>query len=323
VSQLPAPERADEFSFVLLADRTGMARPGVFERAIEVTNLLRPAFAIQLGDTVEGYTTDPDEAAAMWDEVDAMTARLDVPFLRIPGNHDVSNDVMRQVWLQRNGPLHYHFRFDDVLFLMVDTQDPPLPLIDCLRPVDDAGRQALPEAVAEFVDTLEGRPENEVIAEIVDKLADDPELIDALLRAIKSGTQPARIGARQITQLVQAINEHGDARWTIVCMHMPAWQGEGHPAVDLLKAALGRRPYTVFAGHCHNYLHTTIDGCDHIRLGTSGGMRPLDTQNGDLDHVTLVTMTSTGPRIANIGLEAVSGPQGEPLTPTSLEASPT
>jgi hypothetical protein len=321
MNELPAPLRADEFSFVLLADRTGMARPGVFERAIEVTNLLRPAFAIQLGDTVEGYSDDPGEIAGMWDEVDAITAKLEVPYLRIPGNHDVSNPLMRRIWLERNGQLHYHFRFDDVLFLMVDTQDPPLPLIECLRPVDAEARRAMPLELADFVDGLQGRPDPEVITAIAGKLEDDPELIHALLRAIKSGTQPARIGAKQITSLIQAVTEHDDVRWTVVCMHMPAWQGDSHPALDLLRATLARRPYTAFAGHCHNYQHSTIDERDHIRLGTSGGLRVLEGQDGDFDHVTLVTMTAAGPRIANIAVDAVVGPEGGAFLPAPLEAS--
>jgi hypothetical protein len=106
-------------------------------------------------------------------------------------------------------------------------------------------------------------------------------------------------------------------------MHMPAWQGESHPALDLLRTALGRRPYTVFAGHCHNYQHTTIDERDHIRLGTSGGLRVLAGQDGDFDHVTLVTMTAAGPRIANIGLEAVVGPEGGAFVLPPLEPSTT
>lgn len=322
MNELAAPARPDEFSFVLLADRTGMARPGVFERAIEVTNLLRPAFAIQLGDTVEGYSDDPDEIASMWDEIDAITAKLEVPYLRIPGNHDVSNDLMRRYWLERNGELHYHFRFDDVLFLMVDTQDPPLPLIDCLRPVDEDALRNMPPELVLLIDDLVGRPDGEVIAAIAARLEDDPELIRVLLRAIKSGTQPARIGARQITSLIQAVTEHDDVRWTVVCMHMPAWQGESHPALNLLRAALARRPYTVFAGHCHNYQHTTIEGRDHIRLGTSGGLRVLEGADGDFDHVTLVTMTEAGPRIANIGLDGVVGAEGGALVPAPLEVTP-
>lgn len=323
MNELAAPARPDEFSFVLLADRTGMARPGVFERAIEVTNLLRPAFAIQLGDTVEGYSDDPAEIAAMWDEIDAITAKLEVPYLRIPGNHDVSNDLMRRYWLERNGELHYHFRFDDVLFLMVDTQDPPPPLIDCLRPVDEDALYAMPAELVTFVDGLVGRPDAEVIAAITARLDDEPDLIRELLGAIKSGTQPARIGARQITNLIQAVTEHDDVRWTVVCMHMPAWQGEGHPALNLLRAALARRPYTVFAGHCHNYQHTTIEDRDHIRLGTSGGLRVLEGADGDFDHVTLVTMTEAGPRIANIGLDAVVGAEGGAFVPVPMEVTPT
>jgi hypothetical protein len=120
------PSRPDEFSFALLSDRAGGARPGVFERGIEVLNLLRPDFVVQIGDGIEGYTTDPELLAAQWAELDAVTDRLEVPLFRLPGNHDVSNELMRTEWLRRHGALHYAFRYRDVLFCMLDTQDPPL-----------------------------------------------------------------------------------------------------------------------------------------------------------------------------------------------------
>lgn len=333
MNRLPTPPvRAGEFSFVLLADRTGMARPGVFERAVEVTNLLRPAFAFQIGDTIEGYTADIDEIAGMWEEIDAITAALDVPYLRIPGNHDVSNETMRRVWLERNGPLHSHFVFDDVLFLMVDTQDPPPPLIDFLRPVGADARRTVPADVARLVDGLEGRSESDVIAELSIRLADEPDLMATLLTVIKDGTQPAHISTEQIAELEQAIAENAGVRWTVVCMHIPAWQGDGHPAVDRLHDALADRPYTIFAGHCHNYEHTTIEGRDHIRLGTSGGIQAPGGHGSGVDHVTLVTMTAQGPRIASIVLDGVMGSQGQiratdshqwGLSPKAVTQSPT
>ncbi|UGQ10184.1 hypothetical protein LO772_25360 [Yinghuangia sp. ASG 101] len=44
------PGRDDErFTFALISDRTGAARPGVFERGIAALNLLAPAFALQVG----------------------------------------------------------------------------------------------------------------------------------------------------------------------------------------------------------------------------------------------------------------------------------
>ena len=41
-------EDQGQFSFAVLSDRTGMARPGVFESAVEATNLLMPELAVQV-----------------------------------------------------------------------------------------------------------------------------------------------------------------------------------------------------------------------------------------------------------------------------------
>jgi hypothetical protein len=118
------------FTFGLLSDRTGLARPGVFEHAVEVLNWLRPDFVIQIGDVIEGYTTDEGVLSAEWEEAESMLDLLEVPLFRVVGNHDVSNDVMRSEWQRRHGLLYYHFRFDDVLFLIMDTCDPPQALSD-------------------------------------------------------------------------------------------------------------------------------------------------------------------------------------------------
>ena len=50
----PFYDAADGFRFAIVSDRTGGARPGVFERAIDELNLLRPEFVISVGDLVEG-----------------------------------------------------------------------------------------------------------------------------------------------------------------------------------------------------------------------------------------------------------------------------
>jgi hypothetical protein len=90
----------------------------------QVTNLMRPDFAIQVGD-IEGYTTDPERLRAMWEELDTITAPLEVPLYRVPSNHDVGNELMRTEWTRRHGPLRYHFRHGDVLFVVLNIQDPP------------------------------------------------------------------------------------------------------------------------------------------------------------------------------------------------------
>jgi 3',5'-cyclic AMP phosphodiesterase CpdA len=304
-----APVRPDEFSFVLLSDRTGMARPGVFERAVEITNLLRPDFAIQLGDTIEGYTRDADELARQWKEFDGIAGALEVPLFRVPGNHDVGNEAMRDEWLARHGALHYHFRYRDVLFLVLDTQDPPQSLTQMLRP-GGGGTGDLPAALTELLATGDQLDEQELIEAVQRLLGQDPTALQALMKAVKDGTQPAHLADEQLDQLAGAIAEHDDVRWTVLLMHMPLWQGDGHPALDRLRTALGARPYTAFAGHTHNYRHSALHGRDHIRLGSTGGIRMAATPEGDFDHVSWVTMTASGPVVANLILDGVLGIEG-------------
>jgi hypothetical protein len=80
--------------------------------------------------------------------------------------------------------------------------------------------------------------------------------------------------------------------------------------MDRLRTALGDRPYTVFAGHVHNYQRRIIDGRDHIRLGPTGGAWVRTIEQGNFDHVSLIRMTSNRPAIANVVLEGVFGVDG-------------
>ena len=50
-----APEaRPDTIRFVVVGDRTGLARPGVFEQAVKQADGLKPEFIINVGDLIEG-----------------------------------------------------------------------------------------------------------------------------------------------------------------------------------------------------------------------------------------------------------------------------
>ena len=116
---------SDDFQFVIVSDRTGGNREGVFDKAVEKTNLLRPEFVICVGDLIPGGgNTDRETAEAQWDEFDAIVARLEAPFFYVPGNHDLTNDVMADVWKERYGPAYWHFIYKDVLFLIVNSDDP-------------------------------------------------------------------------------------------------------------------------------------------------------------------------------------------------------
>jgi len=114
---------ASDFDFAVVSDRTVEHRDGVFEEEMPFkVNLLRPEFVISLGDLIEGYTEDRAQLAREWDEIEAAIGRLGMPFFYVPGNHDMSNAVMAEVWRSRFGPSYYHFTFKGVLFLALNSE---------------------------------------------------------------------------------------------------------------------------------------------------------------------------------------------------------
>jgi hypothetical protein len=113
----------DNFQFLIVSDRTGGARQGVFPDALRKAELLQPEFIMSVGDLIEGYTEDPEQIAREWDEFVGFFEGYEIPFFYVPGNHDISNPVMAEAWAERFGRSYYHFRYRDVLFLCLNTED--------------------------------------------------------------------------------------------------------------------------------------------------------------------------------------------------------
>lgn len=113
----------DEFQFAIVSDRTGGHRDGVFGRAIDRLNRLRPEFVMSVGDLIEGYTEDSLAVARQWAAFDSLAQPLDMPFFALPGNHDISNAMMRRQWMHRYGAASYTFTYKGVLFIVMDSND--------------------------------------------------------------------------------------------------------------------------------------------------------------------------------------------------------
>ena len=134
-TDLAVEDGDDVFHFVVVSDRTGSARPGVFAGAMPTVNLLAPAFVVSVGDLIEGYTESPAQLDQEWDEIESYVAKLDAPFFYAAGNHDMSNAVMAEAWRTRFGPSYYHFIYKGVLFVVLNSElfgmvgqaDTPLP----------------------------------------------------------------------------------------------------------------------------------------------------------------------------------------------------
>ena len=124
-SRLDFNNDPNHFQFVVVSDRTGGARPGVFEDGLRKINLLQPEFVMSVGDLIQGGTRDRLAIETQWRQFRSWVDQLEMPFFFVPGNHDISNEVMADEWIKRFGKSYYHFVYRDVLFLCLNTEDPP------------------------------------------------------------------------------------------------------------------------------------------------------------------------------------------------------
>lgn len=115
----------DTFQFAVVSDRTGGHRAKVFSRAVARLNLLQPEFVVSVGDLIEGGKKPKPKLEAEWKELDSYVNKLTMPFFYVPGNHDISTKEGDALWQERYGRRWYHFVYRDVLFLMLNTEDPP------------------------------------------------------------------------------------------------------------------------------------------------------------------------------------------------------
>jgi hypothetical protein len=109
------------FQFGIISDRAGGVRPGVFLDGVNKLNLIMPEFVMSVGDFIPGNTSQRQQLLKEWADFEHELNPLMVPFFFIPGNHDINNDVMRQVWQERYGVPFYSFVYKNVLFVALDT----------------------------------------------------------------------------------------------------------------------------------------------------------------------------------------------------------
>ena len=115
----------DEFQFAMISDRTGGHRANIFAQAVERLNLMQPEFVLSVGDLIEGGRKPEERLKAEWDDLHAMVNRLQMKFFYAPGNHDVGIPDTEKYWQKTLGRRYYHFVYHNVLFLILNTEDPP------------------------------------------------------------------------------------------------------------------------------------------------------------------------------------------------------
>ena len=294
-----APEaRPDTIRFAVIGDRTGLARPGVFEQAVKQADWMKPEFVINVGDLIEGYTSDPAELAKEWTEINTAIGATKTPFFFVAGNHDLGNQLMLDNWRQQRGEPYYAFTWKGALFLVLDTEDPPIDM-----PADFA-KQFHELAAAMKIDPKGA--EAKLAAALANVNADrEKGASDPAMKAMEG----ARFSDKQVKWALDVLARHRNARWTFVLMHKPAWKLES-AEFSKIEAALGDRGYTVIAGHNHYYAYEKRNGRDYLTMGTAGAVSHQHGP-GEMDHLAWVTVEGGEPTISLLKLNGILDRQGE------------
>ena len=276
-------ETEEDFTFAIISDLTGGERPGIFNVAVSQINRLDPTFVLSVGDLIDGGTEDSLVLKKEWDSFDNRAHKLDMPFFYLGGNHDLTNPIMRKFWKNRFGPRYYHFVFNNVLFLMLDSED-----------FEEDRMLEIYHARAKALKIIKGEIEGEYT---------DSEYYHM---------QERRTGAMSDTQFEyfsKVLKQHSEVKWTFVLMHKPIWARDDEKGLGRIESALNERQYTVINGHEHSFSHRIRNGKDYIMLGTTGGGHYDSDPNG-FDHISLVRMAPEKPVITHLRLDGILDEKG-------------
>ncbi len=124
--EAPASE-PNEFHFVVLGDAQ-FHSPAKFNRIIDQTRRLQPAFVIQVGDLIEGYNSNLTDIQNEWDRFAQQIAPLgDIAYYPVPGNHDLYggnkkvDKRLERIFVERWGPLYFSFTYKNTLIIGLNT----------------------------------------------------------------------------------------------------------------------------------------------------------------------------------------------------------
>ena len=272
----------EDFTFAIIADLTGGEREGVFSAAVEQLNRLDPTFVVSVGDLIEGGTEDSLQLATEWNSFDARTSKLNMPFFYLGGNHDLTNPVMRNFWEHRFGRRYYHFIYEDVLFLMMDSEDYEVKRMNEIY-----------EARAKALKIISGEVEGNY---------PDTEYYHMEERRVGGMSND------QFNYFKDVLENYPNVKWTFVLMHKPLWKREGDKGLGKLESLLANRPYTVINGHEHTFSHRLRNERDYMILGTTGGGQNK-TDSMAFDHVSLVRMAKE-PVITHLKMNGILDKSG-------------
>lgn len=122
-SEKPILNDPSRFQIAIMTDNTGGHRPGIWMKAVERLNWMRPEFVVSVGDLIEGYSSNRDVVEAQWKEFLGFIDKMEMKFFFVAGNHDVSNATMHKIWREHFGAEWYSFDYKGVHFVCMSSED--------------------------------------------------------------------------------------------------------------------------------------------------------------------------------------------------------
>ena len=146
---LVAPRNADKFTFVVFGDNRpapSEPQPETIKEIFTEIKELKPAFALSLGDVIEGKPSpgDPDaidKIRKQFKEFLALATIAGAPLFNAPGNHEMDDDKdipterMHELYRECVGPTYGAFTYGDSRFIVLNTED--VPAADTPKPPKD------------------------------------------------------------------------------------------------------------------------------------------------------------------------------------------
>ena len=204
---------------------------------------------------------------------------------------------MRDFWHDRYGPTYYHFRYKNVLFLMMDSEN-----------YETQRMQEIYLARAKAIEILDG---------------DHPEDFPKTEYFAMEERRTGEISDAQNEYFEKVIDANPDVDWIFVLMHKPVWLRETGNNLERIEKALSNRKHTIINGHFHAYAYEKRNNSDYIMLGTTGGSQNKNNP-GAFDHITLVTMKKgEEPAWVNLKMGGILDKTGKiPLGGDTLQFEP-
>lgn len=279
--------KGNEFSFIIISDLNGGERQGVFASAVEQINRLNPVFTISVGDLIDGGTKDTLLLEKQWTSFNQRASKFNAPFFYVGGNHDLTNAEMRAYWEATIGPSYYHFVYNNVLFLILNSED-----------FDSEQLERIFNARAEALKILSGEKEG---------VYTETEYFKMPERSFGA------MSTDQLNYFTSVLNQYNKVQWTFVFMHKPLWKNEESKTFKNLEKILAMRNYSVFNGHEHSFSYERRNQQSYTTLGTTGGSQNTSDPNA-FDHISWVSMQDK-PYVTHLRLDGVLDETGKSLTP--------